>query len=216
MRTVWDLHLSAVAPVTLRLWQNAAEKIVILIQSEGEYTNTFLSFWEAAEMTQVQSFLPQQNFKNDKSQQTENLVFLSYILRCKIVSCLLHTSSIHLQYIIISYYSYPYHSNTRVYELTLISHTDIASVSLCNNIKPVLPCLNLPLLLLHTGELHLSNQLCFMICRVSPLTKGQTTATAGPHPGSGISPAPSLLWLLLRLQLVNLLKLARQWVTHSR
>ena len=42
MRTVWDLLLSAVAPVTLRLWQNAAEKLSSEFnQREGVRTLSF-------------------------------------------------------------------------------------------------------------------------------------------------------------------------------
>ena len=70
---------------------------------------------------------------------------------------------------------------------------------LCNTMKPVLPCLNLLLLLLQTGGLQLRHQLCFMISWVRPLTEGQAAAAAGPHPSPGISSARVLLWLLLQL-----------------
>lgn len=81
-------------------------------------------------------------------------------------------------------------------------------------IKSVLPCLNRHVLLPQTGGLQLSSNLCFMISWVSLLVKGQTTATAGPHPGLGISPALFVLWL--RLLQLWLLKPSGQWLTHSR
>lgn len=86
MRTVWDLLLSAVAPVTLRLWQNAAERTVIWIQREGTQT-LFLPQREPVEFAQVHGVHLSQHEKSDKWQRKHHKRFLNKDFCLSFVSC---------------------------------------------------------------------------------------------------------------------------------